>query len=466
MSILPIILAGGYGSRLWPLSREDSPKQFINLNGNQSLLQNTLRRLDNFKAKLPIIICNEEHRFIVAEQLREIQCLAGNIILEPTSKNTAPAIAIAALTALAKNEDPLLLVLAADHAIQNPTAFQEAIRTAIPHAETGKLVTFGAPPTKPETGYGYIRKGKSLSTYVYTVEEFTEKPDPDTAANYLTDTNYYWNTGIFLFKASRYLEELEIHRPDILTACQLATENTKTDLDFLRIDTKAFLQCPADSIDYAIMEKTHNAVMVSMNAGWSDIGSWPSLWEIATDKDNEGNVSHGDVMLLNCRNNYIHADTELIATIGLENLIVIQTKDAILIAHKDSAQDVKLIVEKLKYENRKEYKQHREVYRPWGKYDLIDQGTGYQVKRITVNPGAKISTQKHFHRAEHWIVVSGTARITNGESTSILNANQSTYIPIGIVHSLENIGETTLELIEVQSGNYLGEDDIVRFEKN
>lgn len=458
MSICPVIMAGGSGTRLWPLSRAAHPKQFLRLHGEDTMLQATVKRLSGLDVQSSITICNEEHRFFVAEQLREIGKL-GSIILEPVGRNTAPAIALAALTA---KDDPLLLVLAADHVIQDEAAFREAVTRAIPLAEAGKLVTFGIVPSEPHTGYGYIKRGKDIGKG-FEVDAFVEKPSSDVAQDYFSSGDYYWNSGMFLFRASSYLEELKKFRPDILEQCQGSVMDVKTDLDFLRIDKDMFESCPAESVDYAVMEKTSHAVVVPMDAGWSDIGSWSSLWDIS-EKDSEGNSTHGDVILHNTRNSYVRSDNKLVAVIGVDDLVVVSTKDALMVAHKDSVQDVKMITESLKIQARSEWQLSREVYRPWGKYDSIDSGERYQAKRITVKPGAKLSVQMHHHRAEHWVVVSGTARVTNGDKTFLLSENESTYIPVGVVHALENPGKVELELIEVQSGSYLGEDDIVRFE--
>lgn len=460
--ITPVIMAGGSGSRLWPLSRSLYPKQFLALTGEQTMLQQTLQRLTNLDVNAPLVICNEEHRFIVAEQLRALG-QTGSIILEPVGRNTAPAIALAAEVTVNDN-DPLLLVLAADHVIQNADAFTDAVNNAIPLAEDGKLVTFGIVPTQAHTGYGYIKRGNKVSdSSGYDVNAFVEKPDSDTAANYLKSSEYYWNSGMFLIKASRYLQELEKYRPDISTACKKALAYTTHDNDFIRLDAEAFGLCPDESVDYAIMEHTTDAVVVPLDAGWNDIGAWSALWEVNT-KDEAGNTTFGDTILQETSNSLIHGGERLIATVGLDNIVIVDTKDALLVACKDKVQDVKKVVEKLKAEKRSEFKIHREVYRPWGKYDSIDNGERYQVKRITVNPGEKLSIQMHHHRAEHWIVVSGTASVTNGDKTFLVTENESTYIPIGIVHALENPGKVPLEMIEVQSGSYLGEDDIVRFE--
>jgi mannose-1-phosphate guanylyltransferase len=459
--ILPVIMAGGTGSRLWPLSRDLMPKQFLKLVGKHTMLQATVTRLANVDALPPLVICNEEHRFIAAEQLRQISQLDNNIILEPAGRNTAPAIALAALTAIKKGTDPLLLVLAADHVIANTAAFTTAVQQAAAFANDDKLVTFGIVPTAAETGYGYIKSGAAVNE-AYVVEQFVEKPNLATAQQYLQSGEYYWNSGMFMFKASVYLNELKMHRPDIYAACEQAMLEVNPDLDFIRVNKEAFIACPDDSVDYAVMEKTSAAIVVPLDAGWSDVGAWSSLWEIST-KDADGNVHYGDVLNVGSKHNYIFAETGLVATVGLENIIVVQTKDAVLVAAKDKVQDVKAIVQQLKAAGRTEHKIHREVFRPWGKYDSIDNGERYQVKRITVKPGEKLSIQMHHHRAEHWIVVSGTANVTVDGKDTLLSENQSIYIPLGAVHALENPGKIPLELIEVQSGSYLGEDDIVRF---
>jgi mannose-1-phosphate guanylyltransferase len=458
VSIVPVIMAGGSGTRLWPLSRAAHPKQFLRLHGEDTMLQATVKRLSGLDIQSSITICNEEHRFFVAEQLREIDKL-GSIILEPVGRNTAPAIALAALTV---KDDPLLLVLAADHVIQDEAAFNAAVMRAIPLAETGKLVTFGIVPSEPDTGYGYIKRGNDFGEG-FTVDEFAEKPSLEVAQGYISSGEYYWNSGMFLFRASSYIEELNKFRPDILEQCKASVMDVKADLDFLRINKETFESCPAESIDYAVMEKTSQAVVVSMDAGWSDIGSWSSLWDIS-EKDGDGNSTHGDVILHNTHNSYVKTDERLVAAIGVNDLVIVSTKDALMVAHKDSVQDVKIITANLKARSRREWELNHEVFRPWGKYDSIDSGDRYQVKRITVKPGAKLSVQMHHHRSEHWVVVSGTARVTNGESTFLLAENESTYIQAGIVHALENPGKVDLELIEVQTGLYLGEDDIVRFE--
>ncbi|MBL4911007.1 MAG: mannose-1-phosphate guanylyltransferase/mannose-6-phosphate isomerase [Alteromonadaceae bacterium] len=469
--ILPVIMSGGSGSRLWPLSRALHPKQFLALFNEKTLLQETINRLDPTLCIDPLIICNNEHRFIVAEQLRANGTSASDIILEPMGKNTAPAITLAALAAVAKGDDPLLLVLAADHVIKDVTAFQKAVVTATAFAEQGKLVTFGIVPTQPEIGYGYIKQGtkQALGESIgFNVASFVEKPDLLTAQTYFESGEYLWNSGMFMFKASRYLDELAKFSPEMLAVCTKAYESKSQDLDFTRISADIFSKCPEDSIDYAVMEPlckadgSQNVVVVPMNAGWSDVGSFSSLWDV-NQKDENGNVNYGDVISHNTTNSYINAGHKLVATVGVDNLVIVETKDALLVANKDQVQDVKKIVDQLKAADRCEFKHQREVYRPWGKYDSLDVGVRDQVKRICVKPGAKLSVQMHHHRSEHWVVVSGTAKVTNGEKTFLVTENESTYIPIGQIHALENPGVLPLELIEVQTGSYLGEDDIVRF---
>ena len=458
MCIRDRIIAGGSGTRLWPLSRASHPKQFLSLHDNATMLQSTVMRLEELDIQSSVTICNEEHRFFVAEQLRAIDKL-GSIILEPVGRNTAPAIALAALSV---EDDPLLLVLAADHVILDDAAFTTAVRDAIPLAESGKLVTFGIEPNEAHTGYGYIKRGEQNDAG-FAVDQFVEKPSIEIAENYVSSGDYYWNSGIFLLKTSKYLEELKNFRPDIYEACESSVADMQIDLDFLRVDKEKFESCPSESVDCAVMEKTKDAVVVPLDASWSDIGSWSSLWDIS-EKDVNGNVTHGDVMLHSSNNSYVRTDGRLVAAIGVDDLVIVSTKDVLMVSHKDSVQDIKVIVDQLKTSSRNEWKLHREVYRPWGKYDLIDTGDHYQAKRITVKPGAKLSVQMHNHRAEHWIVVSGEARVTNGDKTFLLSENESTYIPVGVVHALENPGKVELELIEIQSGSYLGEDDIVRFE--
>jgi len=455
--IKAVILAGGSGTRLWPLSRAGHPKQFLTLDGKETMLQSTLRRLKGLNIESSITICNEDHRFFVAEQLREIKNI-GSIILEPEGRNTAPAIALAALSV---DDDPLLLILPADHVIRNEGAFTKVVTEAISLAEEGKLVTFGIVPDEAHTGYGYIKKG-AKDGVGFIVDAFVEKPSAEIAQDYLNSGNYVWNSGMFLFKASRYLEELQKFRPEIYRVCKLSFDDAKDDLDFVRVNKNTFEACDSESIDYAVMENTADAVVVPMDAGWSDLGSWSSLWEISK-KDSDGNFSEGDVIIHSTNNSYVRSDDKLVAVIGVDDLVVVSTKDAIMIAHKDQTEKVKSIADKLKQESRKELELPREVYRPWGKYDSIDVGERHHVKRITVNPGAKLSVQMHHHRAEHWTVVSGSAKVTNGDKSFLLSENESTYIPIGVVHALENPGKMPLELIEIQTGSYLAEDDIVRF---
>lgn len=470
-----MIIAGGSGTRLWPLSRQNFPKQFLTLQGENSMLQNTVMRLSGIEHQAPLIICNEAHRFIVAEQCRAKKIKNSGIILEPVGRNTAPAVALAALQAVINDEDPLLLVLAADHVIKDDHSFCQAVEQAASFAQAGQLVTFGIVPTAAETGYGYIKVGKKVddlsqaSAMAFEVNEFVEKPDVDQAHHYLNSGDYYWNSGMFMFKASHYLAALKQYRPDIYSACQQAMLATKTDMDFIRVDKLAFENCPNDSIDYALMEPLcvqggdKKVVVVPITCGWSDVGSWLALWDIEP-KDGHNNAFVGDVIAIDTSNTYVNAQNKLVATIGVDDLVVVETKDAILVSKKSAVEKVKQVVEQLQNNQRTECSFHREVYRPWGKYDAIDQDEHFLVKRISINPGAKLSVQMHHHRAEHWIVVSGTAKVTKGDETLLLTKNQSTYIPIGELHSLENSGEVLLEIIEVQSGAYLSENDIVRFE--
>jgi mannose-1-phosphate guanylyltransferase / mannose-6-phosphate isomerase len=458
--ILPVILSGGSGTRLWPLSREAYPKQFLPLVGNDTMLQATWKRVAALAGRKPIVVANQEHRFMVAEQLLEIGTQPEAIILEPEGRNTAPAIAIAALEALAGGDDALLLVLPSDHVVTNEAAFHQAAQQATTIAEAGQLVTFGIVPTGPETGYGYIKAAAGQGARA--VERFVEKPDLATAERYVASGEYYWNSGMFLFKASAYLKALEQYQPTMLAACRRALEGAKRDEDFIRLDPEAFAASPSDSIDYAVMEKTSDAAVVPLDAGWSDVGSWSALWE-ANPQDSDGNSHHGDVIAIDCHGTYAHGQ-RLIAMIGLDDVVVVETDDAILVGNKARIQEVKQVVQKLKDEGRPQVKWHRKVYRPWGAYDSIDNGERFQVKRITVKPGGTLSLQMHHHRAEHWIVVSGTAEVTCGDKVILLTENQSTYIPLGVTHRLRNPGRLPLELIEVQSGSYLGEDDIVRFE--
>ena len=461
-----VLLSGGSGTRLWPLSREAYPKQFLPLTGEDSMLQATWLRVAPIAPSAPpIVIANEEHRFLAAEQLRLVGVSNPAIVLEPVGRNTAPAIAAAALQAMAAGDDPLLLVLPSDHVVRDAEAFRAAVQAASPAAEQGALVTFGIVPTAPETGFGYIQAEAGQAAPgegVRKVLRFVEKPDAGTARRYLEEGGYYWNSGMFLFRASRYLDELRKFRPDILEATTRAFEAAKRDGDFVRLDRDAFAACPSDSIDYAVMEKTGDACVVPVDIGWNDVGSWSALWDVS-EQDDAGNAHHGDVIAVDSRDSYAYA-RRLVALVGVDNLVVVETDDAVLVARKDRVQQVKDVVAKLKSDRRSQAALHREVHRPWGSYDSIDMAEGFQVKRIKVKPGARLSLQSHARRAEHWIVVRGTARVTRDNDVFELFANQSTYIPIGAKHRLENPGTEMLELIEVQSGDYLGEDDIVRYD--
>jgi len=457
--LTPVILSGGSGTRLWPLSRELYPKQLLKLVGTHTMLQDTARRLDGLDAGPPIVVCNEEHRFLVAEQLRQLGTPARAIILEPVGRNTAPAIALAALQAA---PDDLLLILPADHVIRDTAAFRAAVTRALPAATAGRLVTFGVVPNAPETGYGYIRRGASDGE-AFRIAQFVEKPDAARAAQFVASGEYTWNSGMFLFRADRYLAELERLAPDIAAATRAAVAAAKPDLDFVRVDKAAFEACRSDSIDYAVMEKTGDAVVVPLDAGWSDVGSWDALHG-ASAADARGNVTQGDVVAEDSDGCFLFAESRLVATVGLRDHVVVETKDAVLVAPRDRVQDVKRLVSRIKAGGRTEHLLHREVFRPWGSYDSIDFGDRFQVKRLTIKPGAQLSLQLHHHRAEHWIVVAGTARITCGENDFLLQENESTFIPLGVKHRIENPGKVPLHIIEVQSGSYLGEDDIVRFE--
>ena len=460
--MIPIILSGGSGTRLWPLSRKMYPKQFLSLLHDETMLQKTLLRLDGLDHSAPIIVCNNEHRFIVAEQARQIGVETLSIILEPFGRNTAPAIAVAALHALTQAEDPLLLVLSADHEITDEAAFSESVKQAQQLAKAGKLITFGIVPTQAATGYGYIRRGAAMGDG-FEVDEFVEKPDQTTAESYLASGDYYWNSGMFMFRAGAYLAELEKFNPEMVAHCRKASADMADDIGFLRLDSDAFAACESDSIDYALMEKTDLACVLPMDAGWSDIGSWSSLWEQGN-KDNAGNSTHGDVMTTDTEGSFVHAESRLVATVGVRDLVIVETQDAVLVADKSKAQEVKQIVERLKKEQREEENFHRIVYRPWGSFDSVDEGEGYKVKRISVKPGARLSKQMHHHRAEHWVVVRGTARVFRNEEIFDLHENESVFIPLGATHYLENPSDEPLDIIEVQSGSYLGEDDIVRFD--
>jgi mannose-1-phosphate guanylyltransferase/mannose-6-phosphate isomerase len=457
----PVILSGGSGTRLWPLSRGQYPKQFLPLVTTHTMVQETMLRLSGLIGlKNPIAVCNEDHRFMMAEQLWEIGVKPAVIILEPVGKNTAPAVAMAALSAA--SQDEVLLVLPADHVITDNSAFHSAIAQAEVLAKQGNLVTFGIVPTHPETGYGYIRKDSAQLDNAYKVGAFVEKPDLVTAKKYLESGDYLWNSGMFAFTAGNFLKELEKFNPEMLSACKQALSAAKTDLDFTRLDKAIFSTCPADSIDYAVMEKTDKAVVIPLDAGWNDVGSWSALWDV-TEKDASGNAISGDVLTVDTQNSYIYSEHKLVTVIGVENLVVVETKDAVMIASKDRVQEVKQVVDQLKRLGRSEAHVHRKAYRPWGHYDSVDSGDRHQTKRIVVKPGAKLSLQKHHHRAEHWVVVKGTALVTRGDEQILLTENESTYIPLGTVHRLENPGVIPLEIVEIQSGSYLGEDDIVRF---
>jgi len=485
-TVVPVVLSGGAGTRLWPLSRELFPKQLLPLaGGSETMLQATVARTAGLPAVgAPVVVCNEAHRFMVAEQLRQAGVEGARIVLEPVGRNTAPAIALAAHAALAAagpsqgagagsdDHGPLLLVLPADHVVREVAAFQAAVRAALPAAEAGRLVTFGVVPEGPETGYGYIRraaeplaglKGATPGGAVYPIDRFVEKPDLATAERFVASGEYYWNSGMFLFGARRYLRELEAQAPDIAAAAATAFAAAQSDLDFVRIDAETFGACRSDSIDYAVMEKTRDAVVVPLAAGWSDVGSWSSL-HAAVGSDADGNVLRGDVIAEDTRDSFVFSESRLVATVGLDAHVVVETKDAVLVAPRDRVQDVKALVARIKAAGRSEHSLHREVFRPWGSYDSVENGERYQVKRLSVNPGASMSLQLHHHRAEHWIVVSGTARITRNDEVFLLEENQSTYIPVGAKHRIENPGKIPLHIIEVQSGSYLGEDDIVRFE--
>jgi len=480
MTLQPVILSGGSGSRLWPLSRQQFPKQLHSFHGEHTLLQQTVQRLDGLQGAsagevaAPMVVCNEQHRFLVAEQLRAIGREPAAIMLEPVGRNTAPAAAMAALAARDNGDDPVLLVMPADHIISDAAEFHRAAVAAARLADQGALVAFGIRPAHPETGYGYIRMGAALPDgSASAIEAFVEKPDADTAADMIESGRFVWNSGIFVMRASVLLEQLAVQQPDMLAACRQAYAGAVQDLDFCRLDAEAFAACPSNSIDYAVMENLDYdaqtpsglpvAAVVSVDVGWSDLGAWSALWEIG-ERDEGGNVTRGDVLAHQCRNSLFHAEHRLVAAVGVEDLVVIETVDAVMVAHRDNAQDVKKIVERLTADGRSEGLVHRQVYRPWGSYEGVDAGERFQVKRIVVKPGAALSLQMHHHRAEHWIVVKGTARVTCGDEVFLLSENQSTYIPIGQTHRLENPGAIPLELIEVQSGGYLGEDDIVRFQ--
>jgi mannose-1-phosphate guanylyltransferase/mannose-6-phosphate isomerase len=461
--LTPVLLSGGVGSRLWPVSREAHPKQFLPLAGEITMLQETLRRTADLDATAPLVVCNEEHRFMVAEQLRQLNLQASAVILEPQGRNTAPAVALAALQAIGADPESILLVLPADHLIKDVDAFVRAVGKALPLAREGRLMTFGVVPTAPETGYGYIKCGAALADDLYELERFVEKPDIATARSYLESGGYLWNSGMFLMQAQSYLDELGKRAPAMLSCCQRAMLGAAVDMFFVRPDAQEFKQCPSDSIDYAVMEKTDVGGVISLDCGWSDVGAWSALWEVA-EQDAYGNVCRGDIIVDDCRGSYFRSDSRLLAAIGVDNLVVVETADAILVADREKVQDVKRIVNTLKKKQRTEATLHRRVYRPWGSYESLVSSERFQVKRIVVNPGQRLSLQMHHHRAEHWIVVKGTAEVTCEDKVFMLREDESTYIPLGHKHRLTNPGHIPLEIIEVQSGAYLGEDDIVRFE--
>lgn len=480
MSLQPVVLSGGSGTRLWPLSREAYPKQFLPLTSEHTMLQETVHRLDTLEQEHPhqaigmvdpLVVCNEDHRFLVAEQLRVMGRSPAGILLEPVGRNTAPALTLAALFAVRNGDDPVLLVMPADHTITDGPEFRRIVAKAYDQAQRGAVVTFGIVPDKPETGYGYIHKGAAQDDgEVFVLGGFREKPDRDTAQSYLDSGEYYWNSGIFMMRAGVWVNLIERFRPDIAAACREAFDKGSADGDFRRINEALFAACPSDSIDYAVMERIAGdesgdtpALVLPLDAGWSDVGAWSSLWEVR-EQDEMGNVLDGDAFVHDAHNNLLLAEHRMVAAVGVDNLIVVETPDAVLVLDKSRAQDVKAVTEYLKAEQRTECRHHRRMHRPWGDFEPIDNGERYQVKRLTVAPGQALSLQMHHHRAEHWIVVSGTARVTNGEQQILLTENQSTYIPVGVKHRLENPGTIPLEIIEVQSGSYLGEDDIVRFE--
>jgi len=471
MNLQPVILCGGSGTRLWPLSREQYPKQLLALAGSDTLLQATARRIDGSLAAegrqvlAPIVVGNEDYRFLTAEQLRQAGVTTATLLLEPVGRNTAPALTIAALSAVEAGDDPALVVMPADHVIEDVAAFRAAVARGAIHTDAGKLVTFGIRPTHPETGYGYIRMGASLAGGVQEIDAFVEKPDAATAEDYIASGNYLWNSGIFMMRASVWLEQLAALQPGMADACRAAFTARTLDRDFVRVHANAFAACPANSIDYAVMERLPKAcgVVISLSAGWSDVGAWDALWQLGK-KDNDGNVLAGDVMTVGSRDTLAISESRLVTCVGVADTVVVETPDAVLVAHKSRMQEVKEVVARLKREGRTEADAHRKIYRPWGYYDSIDGGNRFQVKRIVVNPGAALSLQMHHHRAEHWVVVRGTARVTRGEETVLVSENESTYIPLGMRHRLENPGKVPLEIIEVQSGTYLGEDDIVRFD--
>jgi mannose-1-phosphate guanylyltransferase/mannose-6-phosphate isomerase len=476
-AIRAVVLSGGSGTRLWPFSREAYPKQFLSFTGGKTLFQDTVSRVVDWHTEQavldvipPLVVCNEMHRFLAAEQLRQLGLDKGSILLEPAGKNTAPALTLAALCSVEEGTNPVLLVLPSDHYVADVIGFQSCLSEAIELAAGGSIVTFGIVPDKPETGFGYIHRGSKFGKTAFVLSGFAEKPDVVTAKKYLDSGEYLWNSGIFILQAKTWLDEIKKHRPDIFEACTEAYKKGKPDGDFIRVDNEAFSKCPSDSIDYAVMEKltgessaSPRAVVLPLDVGWSDLGSWPALTAVRP-TDDDGNVIIGDVFVKDTHNSLLYSQSRFLATVGISNLVVIETSDAVLVAHKECAQDVKVITDHLKKTSRPEHIHHAKVHRPWGDYESIDAGSRYQVKRLTIKPGATLSLQMHHHRAEHWTIVKGTARVTRGEESFLLTENESTFIPVGVKHRLENPGSIPLEIIEVQSGSYLGEDDIVRFE--
>ena len=461
--LIPVMLSGGVGSRLWPVSRAARPKQFLPFGGTGSMLQETQRRLEGLECAPPVVVCNDEHRFMVAEQLRSEMNEPATLILEPAGRNTAPAIALAALHVQSSHPDALLLVLPADHHVTDPEAFQRAVVSASTPAQSGRLMTFGIVPTQPETGYGYVRCGEALSEGIYELAEFVEKPDKETAEAYLASGHYYWNSGMFLFRADRYLHELALHQPDMLSACEAAMSSATRDLDFVRPLEEAFLASPSESVDYAVMEHTLEGGVAALDCGWSDVGAWSAMWDIR-EADAAGNVCEGDVLLQDAHDNYLRSESRLVAAIGVRDLVVVETADAVMVGARDQMQSIKQVVAALEASDRPEATIHQKVFRPWGSYESLVVGEQFQVKRLTVTPGQTLSLQLHHQRAEHWVVVSGEAHVTRGDEHLVLGPDESTYIPIGMKHRLANLSDEPLEVIEVQSGSYLGEDDIVRFE--
>ena len=461
--LIPVLLSGGVGSRLWPVSRAARPKQFLPFGGEGSMLQETQRRLQGLECAPPVVVCNAEHRFMVAEQLRNETTEQATLILEPAGRNTAPAIALAALHVQQAHPEALLLVLPADHHVTDPEAFQRTVVSASAPAQAGRLMTFGVVPTQPETGYGYVRCGEAVSEGIYELAEFVEKPDKETAEAYLASGHYYWNSGMFLFRADRYLAELALHQPDMLSACEAAMSGAKRDLDFVRPLEEAFLASPAESIDYAVMEHTLEGGVAALDCGWSDVGAWSAMWDIS-EADAAGNVCEGDVLLQDAGGNYVRSESRLVAAIGVHDLVVVETADAVMVGARDQMQSIKQVVDALQASGRPEASTHQRVFRPWGSYESLVVGEQFQVKRLTVNPGQTLSLQLHHQRAEHWVIVSGEAHVTRGDEHLVLGPDESTYIPIGMEHRLANQGAVPLEVIEVQSGSYLGEDDIVRFD--